>query len=250
VTRAVVIGQSHSAAIAQGLMTERPEVQGISVHRLEDSKRPYERDTITLSEAVRLVQELPPDALVFLSMLGTYHNILGLLRSGETFDFFLDPGEAPDPKAEVRIPHRAIESAFKQHLVTPAPIRKLRSATKTRIFLLSSPPPKKSNAFMLERFMSQKKKSYQGRSVAEVGLERPESRLKLWLLETRAMAEWASSEGLEFVPAPRQAIDPDGFLDPRFYLNDATHANAQYGALVIDQITEILKGSKKVAVHG
>lgn len=249
-TRAIVIGQSHSAAIAQGLATERANVDGISVYRLEDSKRPYERDTVKLGEAVEIVREQPADTLLFLSMLGTYHNILGLLQSGQSFDFFLDPNEAIDPEAEVRIPHRAIASAFEQHLVTPVPIRKLRSAAKSKVFLLSSPPPKRSNEFMLERFLSQKKKSYQGRSVSEVGLERPESRLKLWQLETRAMAVWAATENIEFVPAPRAALDQDGFLHRRFYLNDATHANAQYGALVIDQICEILKDSRKVPVNG
>jgi hypothetical protein len=103
---------------------------------------------------------------------------------------------------------------------------------------------------MLERFMSQKKKSYQGRSVAEIGLERPESRLKLWQLETRSMAAWAASEKIEFVLPPSQAFDADGFLDRRFYSDDATHANAQYGALVIDQVSAILKESTKVSADG
>lgn len=249
-TRAVVIGQSHSAAIAMGLANERADVTGISVHRLEDSKRPYERDTIKLAEAVRLVRELPSEAFVFLSMLGTYHNILGLLRSGASFDFFLDADDQTVPDVEVRIPHRAMASAFQQHLVTPLPIRKLRDAAKSDVFLLSSPPPKQSNQFMLERFMSQKKKSYQGRSVAEIGLERPESRLKLWQLETRSMAAWAASENIEFVLPPSQAFDADGFLDRRFYSDDATHANAQYGALVIDQVSAILKESTKVSADG
>jgi hypothetical protein len=247
--RAIVIGQSHSAAIANGLSAERPGVEGIAVYRLEDSKRPYERDTVTLREAVERVRELPPDGLVFLSMLGTYHNILGLLRSGEDFDFFLDPDDVPDSAASVRIPHRAIASAFDQHLVKPAAIRKIQSVANSRVFLLSSPPPKQDNAFMLERIMGQKKKVYRGRNVHDVGLERPESRLKLWLLETQAMARWAASEGLHFVPAPLEAFDSAGFLDPKFYSGDATHANALYGALVIDQICSIL-GDTKVSAHG
>ncbi|HET6940742.1 MAG TPA: hypothetical protein VFH89_01135, partial [Sphingomicrobium sp.] len=80
-TKAVVIGHSHSAAIAQALSLERPEFEGVSVYRLEDRKRPYERDVITLRKAISIVRELPADAGVFLSTLGTYHNIWGLLRS-------------------------------------------------------------------------------------------------------------------------------------------------------------------------
>ena len=246
---AVVIGQSHSAAIAQALLSERAGVKGITVHRLEDRKRPYERDVITLQEAVVLTRKLPADTPVFLSTLGTYHNIWGLLRSGQDFDFFLNPDDDPDPDVEVRIPHRAIASAFEKHLVKPTLVRKIQAVAKSRVFLLSTPPPKQSNEFMLERFMRQKKQSYRGISVEEVGLERPESRLKLWLMETRALAKWAASENLEFVEAPREAFDATGFLDPRLY-SDATHANAKYGALVIDQICEIVDGVREKRAHG
>jgi len=248
-TGAVVIGQSHSAAIAQALVTERACVTGITVHRLEDRKRPYERDVITLREAVALARKLSADTPVFLSTLGTYHNIWGLLRSGQDFDFLLSPDDDPDPDAQVRIPHRAVASAFERYLIKPTLIRKIQAVAKSRVFLLSAPPPKQSNEFILERFMKQKKQSYRGISVEEVGLERPESRLKLWLMENRALAKWAASEDLGFVEAPREAFDANGFLNPQLY-SDVTHANAKYGALVIDQICEIIDGAREERAHG
>jgi hypothetical protein len=248
-TRAVVIGHSHSAAIAQALLLERPEFEGVFVYRLEDRKRPYERDVITLRKAIWIARRLPADAGLFLSTLGTYHNILGLLRSEQAYDFLLDPGDAPDPDARVQIPHRVVASAFETHIAKPTLVRKMQESAKSRIFLLSSPPPKQSNDFMLERFMSQKKKSYRGKSVEEIGLERPATRLKLWLMEVRAMAKWAESENLEFVPPPSSAFDEDGFLHPRFY-SDATHANAQYGALVIEQICSIVERMRKDRTNG
>ena len=248
-SRAVVIGKSHSAALAQALLTERKEVRGISVHRLEDRKRPFERDVITLDNAVSLVRRLPAATRVFLSTLGTYHNIWGLLRSGPAFDFLLDPCDAPDPNAEIQVPHRAIASAFDQHLAKPSLVRKIQAAAKSRVYLLSAPPPKQNNAFMLERFMAQKKQSYRGISVGDVGLERPETRLKLWLMETRATARWAASENLYFVPAPTKAFDDKGFLHPQFY-SDATHANGGYGALVIDQISAITEEALEEPARG
>ena len=248
-SRAVVIGQSHSAALAQALLTERTDVSGISVHRLEDRKRPYEREVIKLDDAVSMVQGLPAETRVFLSTLGTYHNIWGLLRSGPAFDFLLDPGDSPDPSAEIHVPHRAIASAFDQHLAKPSLVRKIQSAAKSRVYLLSGPPPKQNNDFMLERFMAQKKQSYRGISVGEVGLERPETRLKLWLMETRATARWAASEDLHFVPAPAESFDENGFLHPQFY-SDATHANAGYGALVIDQISAIIEEAFEEPARG
>jgi len=102
---------------------------------------------------------------------------------------------------------------------------------------------------MLDRFMAQKKPSYRGISVSDVGLERPETRLKLWRMETRAIAKWASSEGLEFVPAPAGSYDEDGFLHPQYY-SDATHANSAYGALVIDQIIALTRTALNEAARG
>jgi len=222
---------------------------GLPVHRLEDPKRPYERDVITLDDAVKLVQSLPAEIRVFISTLGTYHNIWGLLRSGQAFDFLLDAGDDPDPAAEVRIPHRAMASAFQRHLVKPTLVRKIQAVAKSRAALLSTPPPKQSNEFMLDRFMKQKSRRIEESVLRKSAWKRPESRLKLWLMETRAMAAWCASENLDFVPAPAGAFDVNGFLHPRFY-SDATHANAKYGALVIDQICTIVEESGKMSASG
>ena len=248
-TTAVVIGQSHCVAIQQALASERNGVSGISVHRLESKNRPYEQDTITAAEAVSIVKGSPADALIFLSTYGTYHNIWGLLRSGPDFDFLLEPGDVPDPDADVRIPHRAVANAFEQRLVKPAFVRRIQKAARSRLYLLSTPPPKGDNAFMLDRLMGQKKKSYRGKDVEEIGVERPQSRLKLWQMETRAIARWAAAEGMEFIGVPPEALDKDGFLDASFY-SDATHANERYGALVIDQICRVLdsKSAREASV--
>jgi hypothetical protein len=245
--RAIIIGQSHTGAIAQALAAERSSVSGISVHRLGAEG---EQDVITLRDAMSLVSDLDGQVRIFLSMLGTFHNILGLLRSGEDFDFLIDCDDAPDPAASARIPYRAVESAFAQHLTESVKILKLQAAAKSPLFLLSTPPPKQDNGFILERFLRQKKQSYRGKGIAEYGVERPESRLKLWSLEARLTAAWAAGEGMHFVAPPGEALSSDGFLDVNFYADDATHANARYGALVVDQIMAVIEGIGSAAANG
>ena len=240
-THAIVIGQSHCVAIHQALSTQRRQVRGVSVYRLESKNRPYEPDTISARDAVSIVKNSPSDARVFLSIFGTYHNIWGLLRSGPEFDFFLDQEDPPDPDARVRIPHRAVAGAFERHLSKPGFLQRMEKTASSPLYLLSTPPPKGDNDYMLERLTSQKKRSYRGRDVAEIGVERPLSRLKLWQMETRAITRWAASEGMEFVAAPQEALDGSGFLHSAFY-SDATHANEHYGALVVDQICAIVEG--------
>jgi hypothetical protein len=244
--RAVVLGHSHTNAIAQAAIEQRR--QDISVHRLHAKDRSEE--ALSTGEAVELVSSLGPDSCVFLAVLGAYHNVLGLLRAGQDFDFLVHGSDIPDPNAQVRVPHRAIVSAFAEQFARQDKIENLIAAAKCPVHLLSAPPPKRSNDFILQRFMGQKKQVYRGRSVKEVGIERAESRLKLWLLEERLMADWARSRGMQFLPPPPAAFDDSGFLREDCYSEDVTHANARYGALVIDQITAIIENRRERALHG
>ena len=112
--RAIVIGHSHCEAIAQAV-AERPESYGaISVHRLQD-KRLNER-SISVGQACELAANASPEDRIFLSVLHGYHNLLGLVRSGAAFDFLLNPDDRPDPRAEIRVPHRAIVAPSTRNL--------------------------------------------------------------------------------------------------------------------------------------
>lgn len=249
-TEAVIVGQSHSGAIAQALALDPGLLPNISIYRLEDKKRPFERETVTLGEAVALVRELPANCAVFLSVLGTYHNIIGLLRSGPNFDFLIDSEDLPSDVERAWIPHRALAGAFEQNFALAKSVRDIKANSSSPVYLLSAPPPKRNNQFILDCLLRQKKQSYRGKTIREVGVQLPESRLKLWLLEARLAAAWASQRGMHFVPAPDQALDADGFLAEQFYYDDATHANAAYGALVIRQICDIIGEKRQEAVNG
>jgi hypothetical protein len=94
--------------------------------------------------------------------------------------------------------------------------------------------------------MRPKNRVYRNKVVEDFGVEKAESRLKLWLLEERLMAEWADSLGMRFLPAPRAAFDDRGFLKEIYYDDDVTHANSGYGALVLRQIAEIFESHPRV----
>jgi hypothetical protein len=221
----------------------------MTIYRLEDGKRSL-NGTISLKDAKGIVKGLPADTHVFVSVLGTYHNILGLLRSGPDFDFFLDADDVVDRTARANVPHRAIADAFLNVFAEAKPVREISAASRGPVHLLSSPPPKADNEFIFSRLTRQKKRAYRGKVVCDVGVERPVSRLKLWRLETSLISSWAEAEGMSFVPPPSEAFDADGFLAEEFYGDDATHANARYGALVVKQISEIIRNRVPEAAHG
>jgi hypothetical protein len=249
VTKAVVIGQSHVAAIEQTLPAHGAANVGIVIHRIRTSAQSDE-NTITDAQAIPLAAQVPPDVPIFLSLLGTYHNYLGLLRSGVEFDFFTEPSDTPDPDAIERIPHRAIATIFEQHLNSYALVDKLVAIARAPLFLLSPPPPKQRSDFMLDRLLQRNKKIKYGKSVDELGIERSQSRLKLWKLETALTARWGEGKGVGFVPAPSECFNADGFLARKYYFDDATHANAGYGALVLGQMLSISEKMRTKAAHG
>jgi len=249
-SRAEVIGLSHAAAIAQALEEDSERAAIISVHRLESKNRPFERDTISVEQAVDVARSASADGAVFLAMLGTAHNFLGMLRSGPEFDFLLTAEEVPDRDEVAHIPHRAMAMAFDENRGQAPTIQKIVEASAAPVFLLSSPPPKQSNDYILHRFVRRSSRLYYGKSLQEVGVERPESRLKLWSMESLMSARWAESKGIQFVPAPPKCFNADGFLSRKYYFEDATHANGRYGALVVEQICKILEMMRKQAAHG
>ena len=95
------------------------------------------------------------------------------------------------------------------------------------------------------------KKQYRGKDIASAEVNRPELRLKLWTLENRLLAHWASENGLLFLSAPDNAKCADGYLAESCYGHDATHANQRYGELVLDQIAGCLRaGILETRNHG
>ena len=49
---------------------------------------------------------------------------------------------------------------------------------------------------------------------------------------------------IELIKPPTDTVKKSGFLKEEFYANDATHANAQYGLLVLNQLTDMLKDNE------
>lgn len=242
-TKAVVIGQSHTvcmsaAASAIGAWDH------VCVYRLQSGDKQGDAEALSAHDAVALVGTLDEATCLFLSLPGTYHNIIGLVRPEIEFDFMLRPDDVPVSGAQL-IPHRVVAGAFDHHLQTETLVPKLRAAAKGRVYVLACPPPKEDNAFMLGHLLAKWNKPYRGQDIAANGLNRPPLRRKLWVLECQRMEAWAASLDIGFAAAPQGCFDEQGFLAPQFYATDATHANADYGSLVLDLVVSIASQSRR-----
>jgi hypothetical protein len=71
--------------------------------------------------------------------------------------------------------------------------------------------------------------------VQDHGIAPASFRLKVWRACSRAMADVCAEHGVDFMPAPPEGIDPDGYLAPEF-ISDAVHGNHDWGLLQFQRV--------------
>lgn len=77
------------------------------------------------------------------------------------------------------------------------------------------------------------------RRFLKVRLSPENFRLKVWKVQTMALQKLAREWGIELMLPPEEALDQNGFLARPYYADDATHANGEYGALLIKKMLSL-----------
>jgi len=225
----LVVGSSHTAAISKAV----DGAGDIDALWVKNPKREDAPGDITLDQAIEAVKALEPSDTLALTWIGTYHNIFGLVQHERPFDFFEPDSDEFDETREL-IPYALIRDQFSATIRSDSFTRKLSQATKAKVALLSTPPVKGNN-----EFIHSKMKNYRGHDVAAAGVTPARIRAKLWRLEMSCIEAYCKDIGAEFISAPEESLTADGYLRPELYGSDATHANAAYGAMVVDQLISL-----------
>ncbi|MCW2411746.1 MULTISPECIES: hypothetical protein [unclassified Sphingobium] len=248
--RAVVIGQSHTVCIGKAAQIYPDLGRGVAVFRLESKQVSVGDGSTPFNEILQIIKGLPEHIPVFLSFFGTVHNVIGLVRQDADFDLIL-PGDKDSSQSNGSkiVPFHAMEAAFNHYIGKPSKAYAIRDAANGETFLISSPPPKARNDFIIARFREKSDKKYRGKDVVEMGLNNPLLRRKMWSIERDLNKHWADINGWGYLNPPQNAVDKAGFLEERYY-EDATHANSEYGALVLLQIAGIIEKTLGKLRHG
>jgi hypothetical protein len=238
-TTAIVIGDSYTECIARALDCEPEWRDQIRVYRLSNKRSKTGDGHISIDDAKSIINTAEHSTSIYISVSGTYHNILELLRHEKDYSIILDNDYIikEDEISEI-IPVRALWSAFDSHIMDSEYIIELCKIARGRLNLLSPPPPKESNQYIFDKLSGMKKKSYRGQLVADVGINPPALRYALWKIECARLQRWCGHYDVAYVPPPAKAFDGAMFLKECYYSEDATHANRAYGALVIEQILQ------------
>ncbi|WP_417682154.1 hypothetical protein [Roseibium sp.] len=241
ISRIQVIGQSHVKALREAseirsLNFCETEETDIAIHwLLKERANGTKIGDVPLQTSLERAGELGPTDLLAVTILGSFHNAVGLLNHESPFTV-LSENEKMSPKdiQETMIPHHVMRDIFRSQIAGPK-LRRIRESTVAPIFHLATPPPKKDEDFILNRV-----NSYRSRSAHKSGISPSQFRLKLWQMEMEVLSESCAEFGITLLPPPPWTTDAEGYLEPVCYAPDATHANAFYGELVLRQLENLV----------
>src|SRR4029078_4023590 len=118
-------------------------------------------------------------------------------------------------------------------------IRAAAASAPCPVVHLAAPPIKADEAWIYAN-----SNKYRGNIVRDVGLTPAPVRAKLWRLEMDAIRTVVAKWGIGFVPVPLDSLDADGFLRRDFYGQDVTHANSDYGRLVLRDLLGVARTTR------
>jgi len=234
--RILVLGDSHTGALEQANRKRASSDKSrISVLRFLKVKNEKEIGDISLEAAVSMVAAATPDDLIASTIGGSLHQVVGLVQHPVAFDFS-EPGNQTCPASQpcVLIPYRTMWEFFERSLRRNdgQRMKTLGDAAGRPIYHLLSPPPKESTPHILQS----NEGAFEKAGIATRGVTPAAIRLKLWRLQCAVLRSLCTEWGVHLLPPPEGTQTPEGFLKPEYYKNDATHANADYGELVLRQL--------------
>jgi hypothetical protein len=241
----VLFGDSHSYAVQRAIEKRKGKNKPVSVaaHRLLKIKNGKQQGDTSLEEFLEKVRTLGPEDVVLSMIGGNQHAVYSTIQHPRPFDF-LEPGGGPTVAEGVElIPYRALSEFFRTGISKGdwKSLEALRNATPARVVHIIPPPPKGDNEF-IQRYHES---LFAREGIASHGVSSPALRMKFWKLQTRVLEELCKELDIEVMMPPAATLDGDGFLDKRFFADDATHGNPMYGELVLREI-ESRYGSEAV----
>jgi hypothetical protein len=184
-----------------------------------------------------------------LSFMGNAHFGNFLLASTPLFDF-VDPddtGFQTYPGA-VLVPRRLVKAlpAFNPNSLRGL-INHLRARGCHNILVLGTPPVREDFVTCMEEVRAQpgwrQVASSMGVDIVTCPCTPAPIMKRLWGVLQQCLSDAAAASDAEFLPAPQEAVNADGYLrvEYRGPLSDFAHANNAYGRLVLENVAQAVR---------
>ena len=177
---------------------------------------------------------------------GNEHNSVYFFQAAYRFDFASRYVSRILGRAQI-VTQRAVRQRFRKLSLDDmgVALKSIRAAGPEKLALVGTPPPKKDNEKLravLEREPVFLAWADQLRTSAQtIEITDPHVRLKLWYLLQDMFREAAQAHGAAFISTPAEVQDEEGFLKEEYWAPDVTHANADYGRVVLAKVLEELR---------
>jgi hypothetical protein len=239
--RIAVFGDSHTAALisAKDFPERKGDYEHIRIYRLLKEKDGKAVGDSTLEDFCSDIRGFRPDDLVFSAVGGNQYAVISTVRDPISYDFMSSPDDRISPGAEL-VPFRTVAGYISKGVrgaIGPV-LKQIREATSARVFHLAPPPPKKDNKFIRTHFESR----FADLGIENMGPTPAGLRLKCWQVQLDCLAELCRELGITLVRPPSRGVTAEGYLAPRYYAKDVTHANRRYGEIVLRQMLELAAG--------
>jgi hypothetical protein len=235
-----IFGDSHTAAMFSAKeYPDRAHHYGhIRIYRLLKEKNGRTIGDVTLEEFCTEIAKLRRQDFVFSAAGGNQYAVVSTVQSPVDFDFLTSP--ADEDVASVNgeiVPFRAFAGHIERGVRgTLGPVlTQMRAATSAKLLHLAPPPPKQDNAFIATHFESR----FARAGLRDLGPTRPSLRLKAWKLQLGFLSDLCAELGVELMMPPARTVTDEGYLAPRCYAKDVTHANRRYGEYVLKDILKV-----------
>jgi len=242
----LIVGDSHTHAIKKALRTwSKGDCNGIEVQALGYAREKNGKiiGDLSVDEINALATCLNSSDLLVSAIGGNMHQVVSLVQHPIAFDFFMhDESQYSDTSFRQIIPYSQILDFFISNLRSKDCERllQLKQSAKCKVCHLIPPPPKENH----EHILKNPETTFRNNGIMERGISNPNLRLKAWKVQVKALEAICKEMGVELIKPPTDTVKKSGFLKEEYYANDATHANAKYGLLVLNQLTDMLNDNE------
>ncbi len=219
----LIIGNSHVFAM-QAAIKDRRYPERYRAMRW-DNKHADGKERFPDAEIGDAVEALTSDDMLAIIPFGNRHHLFGLFEATPP----ISVGAAID--GHDMIPTNVMRAVLAPSDTEQARVKAMIQRAKCKVVMISAPPVKADNEYIASHTDSKL-----GTSVRDLPLAKPELRRQLRELENAWLRDYCADLGIDFVDAPLKAFTADGFLIPKFYSADATHANHRYGWYMLDRL--------------
>jgi hypothetical protein len=242
----IMVGHSHTTAIVDALTSrvaspENSDATNLYAHDVWKRRTAYAdsdgKGGVKFNQNILdAIDKIVPfgRARYYTSLLGgNGHILLSLSRHSRPFDVILpeNPNLPLESGAEI-LPYNYLAKMLLNFMLPYIwQLIAFRQAVGVRILHIGPPPPCGNDDYM---------KTHLGSYIPDpTNIVSRYLRLKMWQIHSSLLADVCAKNDIEFLAAPANSRDYEGFLKAEAYGNDATHANSWYGELLVKHLENV-----------